>query len=179
MTFELAILDAIQKTRTHFLDVFMKTITHLGDGGVFWILVTLALLIIPKTRKIGIMAAISLIMEVLINNVTLKPLVARIRPYDIRTDITLLISKPTDWSFPSGHSGASFAVASAMCFGKSKWGIPAVILALIISFSRLYLYVHYPTDVLAGIALGILTGWLARLIFTKAERRLTERRSKP
>ena len=91
----------------------------------------------------------------------IKPLVGRIRPYDINTAVGLLIPRPTDFSFPSGHTGASFAAAAALEDSNYRLRIPAWVLAVLIAFSRLYLYVHYPTDVLAGAMLGILTGWTA------------------
>ena len=93
-------------------------------------------------------------------NVLLKPLVGRARPFQSDGSVALLVSSPGDFSFPSGHTGASFAAAAVMFFGRSSlWGW-ALALAALIAFSRLYLYVHYPSDVLAGALLGILTGWL-------------------
>ena len=94
----------------------------------------------------------------LLCNVLLKPLVARPRPYTHRPDIILLIKKLRDYSFPSGHAAASFAAASALAFSYCRHWRPAVVLAVLISLSRLYLYVHYPSDVLCGALLGILCG---------------------
>lgn len=142
----------------------MPVITRLGNSGIFWILLAIALLLIPKTRKLGFTMAAALLMDVLLCNGIIKPLVARIRPFDLNTAVKLIIAKPTDYSFPSGHAAASFAATSALYFRRSKLWIPAFLLALLISFSRLYLYVHYPSDVLAGIALGILLGYLAKLV---------------
>ncbi len=170
MNVEFAILDFIQEhMRSPLLDKIMPFVTVFGDGGIFWIIVTLILLAIPKTRKLGIAAAVSLAVEALCCNVIIKPLVARVRPYDVR-EVALLVKAPTDYSFPSGHTGASFAVATALCFGRSaKLGIPAVVLAFIIAFSRLYLYVHYPTDVLAGMVIGTLTGLLGAFAAEKID----------
>ena len=112
--------------------------------------------------------AVSLALEALCCNVILKPAVARLRPCDVDTTVQLLISHPGEFSFPSGHSGASFAAASALFFGKSPLGIPAFILAALIGFSRLYLYVHYPTDVLAGALIGIALGWIGNLLIRAA-----------
>lgn len=159
---ELDILDAIQKIRTPFGDWFMPLITKLGDYGLFWIIVAVLLIIIPKTRRTGIVVAVALILDVILCNALLKPLIARTRPYDVNLAVRLLISRPTDFSFPSGHSAASFASASAMLFARSKGlGRCALVLAAVIAFSRLYLYVHYPTDVLGGILLGTLCGFAA------------------
>lgn len=138
----------------------MPIISMLGNAGAIWIVCAVVLLVIPKTRKVGVVLAVSLAIEALCCNVILKPLVARIRPFDVNTAVQLLISPPTDFSFPSGHTGAAFAAASALFFSKNRLWIPSLVLAILIAFSRLYLYVHYPTDVLGGILLGILSGWL-------------------
>lgn len=159
------ILDFIQTyMRCGFLDMAMPIITKLGDKGIFWIICSLLLILFPKTRKAGITMAVSLGLEALCCNVLLKPLVARTRPFDVNTTLQLLIPRPDDFSFPSGHTGASFAAASTLLFGKNRMGPPALILAALIGFSRLYLYVHYPTDVLAGAALGILFGWIGNTV---------------
>ena len=136
----------------------MTAVTGLGDGGWIWISLTVLLLLFPGTRKTGMAMALSLVLELLLCNVILKPLVARVRPFDVNTAIQLLVAPPSDDSFPSGHTAASFAAASALYFSKSRLWIPAAVLAVLIGFSRLYLYVHYPTDVLAGALLGILMG---------------------
>ncbi len=132
-------------------------ITSLGDGGRIWIAVTLLLLISKKTRKIGIMSGVALIGSGLINNTLIKNLVARPRPYTRLEDLTILISKPGEFSFPSGHTASSFA-AGVVFFRQlpKKWGVPALILAILIGLSRLYVGVHYPTDVLAGMIVGTL-----------------------
>ena len=101
-----------------------------------------------------------LVLEIVCCNLVLKPLVARIRPCDVNTAVRLLIAWPDDFSFPSGHTGASFAAVAALYASRSKLWIPSLILAVLIAFSRLYLYVHYPSDVLAGIAIGIMAGWI-------------------
>ncbi len=158
--FEIGILNAIQNLRAPALDTFMSLVTRLGDGGIFWILLTLLFLIFPKTRRLGAACAAALLIDVVICNGIIKPLVARTRPYDVNTAIVLLVPKPSDYSFPSGHSAASFTVVGALYFRRSKLWIPAAALATIIAASRLYLYIHYPTDVLAGIVLGIIFGFL-------------------
>ena len=159
------ILDFIQENmRSDFLDTVVPMITSLGDKGWFWICAACIMIIIPQTRKIGMAAGLALIFSLLITNMTLKPLVERIRPYDINTAIELLIRPPSDYSFPSGHTSASFAAASAMFFINKKIGIPALILAAAIGLTRLYLYVHFPTDVLGGAAVGIIAGYAAAKI---------------
>ena len=116
---------------------------------------------LPRTRKLGLVVTAALVLEAIPCNLILKPLVARARPFTVNPAVELLITKPTDFSFPSGHTSASFAVVSALFFRKERLWIPAGILAALIAFSRLYLYVHYPTDVLAGALVGILAGWIA------------------
>lgn len=153
-----------ENIRNGILTPIMKLITHLGDAGIFWIVLTLVLLIFKKTRKVGIMSAMALICSLLINNIILKNLFARTRPYEVVDGLTRLIEKQSDYSFPSGHTGSSFA-AGVVMFKElpKKFGIPLLILAILISLSRLYVGVHYPTDVLAG----VITGTISALISIK------------
>lgn len=141
------------------LDAVVTFITHLADHGYLWILIALILLLIRKTRKGGCAAAIALACGALITNLCIKNAVARIRPYETIEGLYSLIGRMEDWSFPSGHTTASFAAATAMAstLGK-KFGIPAFILAILIALSRLYVGVHYPSDVLAGVIIGIVSG---------------------
>jgi undecaprenyl-diphosphatase len=159
--FDLSVLNYIQTNiRCTALDVIMPIITKLGDGGMIWILFSLTLLIVPKTRKTGAVMAASLLLEAFCCNSILKPLIGRSRPFAVNSSIQLLIPKPGGFSFPSGHTGASFAAAASLYFTGSRLWVPSLILAIFIAFSRLYLYVHYPTDVIAGTVLGIFSGWL-------------------
>lgn len=165
---DLTILDWIQAhLRCGFLDVFAPFITLFGEGGIFWIVLTLALLVIPRTRKYGLAMFFALALDVLLCNVIIKPLVARPRPYTYRPELELLVERLTDYSFPSGHTAIAFAGSVALLRSRTRWGIPAVILAALIGLSRLYLYVHYPTDVLCGALLGAACGvvgaYLAKL----------------
>ena len=170
-SFDLPILDWIADNLTcPLLDAAMPFITKLGDHGIFWISLTVLMLLLPKTRKAGLTMALALLTGLLVCNVVMKPLFARIRPYDYQflyhdRVIPLLIEAEKDFSFPSGHTIASFEAATALCIRDRKLGIPALILACLIAFSRLYLYVHYPTDVLCSILLGIGIAFLsARLV---------------
>ena len=171
--FDLPILDWIAAHLWNpVLDAVMPAITVLGDAGIFWIACAVVMLIIPKTRKTGCAMGLALIMGLLLCNVTLKPLIARIRPYDLQLQefgktIPLLIEAEHDFSFPSGHTIASFEASVALLLGNKKLGIPAVILASLIAFSRLYLYVHYPTDVLASVVLGTGLAVLATFLVNK------------
>lgn len=172
-SFDLPILEWIAANlRCGFLDVLMPLITLLGDAGIFWILCSVALICIPKYRKIGLSMGISLLIGLLVCNVTLKPLVGRIRPYDyqllhFQKEIALLVEGLHDFSFPSGHTIASFEAATALLLGNKKLGIPAMVLAVLIAFSRLYLYVHYPTDVLTSVVLGIGIAFLGTFLVNK------------
>ena len=146
----------------------MVAITKLGDAGIVWIILTVILLLIPKTRKSGVYMAVALIADLIICNVILKPIVARIRPYSINQTVQLLVTPLKDYSFPSGHTAASFASVSALYFaGRKRMAAGALIVSVLIAFSRMYLYVHYPTDVLGGLIIGLLCGWIADMIIQK------------
>ena len=159
MNIELKILDFIQTLHIPILDKIMVWITSLGDAGMIWILLTAIFLIMPKTRRTGSIMLAALLVQTILCNVVLKNLFARTRPYDVNTTIQLLVPKLQDFSFPSGHTSASFTVVSALYFAKDSLWKPALVLACLIAVSRLYLYVHYPTDVLGGLILGILSGY--------------------
>ncbi len=166
---DVSILLWIQENlRNDVLTAFWRLITFLGDGGWFWIALGLVLVILPKYRPVGGTMLLALLIGALITNVALKNLVARIRPYDYTSAIVPLIALPTDYSFPSGHSCASFAGAFVcLRMMPTGFGIAAMVLAALISFSRLYVGVHYPTDVLAGIVIGIFAAQMAYLIVTR------------
>lgn len=169
---ELRFLDFLQTIHTPRLDKTLAFITSLGNAGIIWIVLAVVLLILPKTRKAGIIVAAALLMDLILCNLILKNLVARVRPYDVNTAIAILIKKPLDFSFPSGHTAASFAAMTALFLAKMKkaW-IAALILAVLIAFSRLYFYVHYPTDVLGGAVVGILSGIIGYAIVEKIDKR--------
>ena len=161
ISFDLPVLDWIQANlKSSIMDTVMPIITVFGDAGIFWMVIAALLFIFPKTRRTGLGMAIAMMIGLIVCNVTLKPLVARIRPYDLQAElgvtIPLLGERMHAFSFPSGHTIASFEAAVVMLKNSKKMGIPAMILAVLISFSRLYLYVHYPTDVIASVILGTL-----------------------
>lgn len=169
---ELRFLDFLQTIHTPLFDKILAFITSLGNAGIIWIVLAVVLLILPKTRKTGIIVAAALLMDLVLCNLILKNLVARVRPYDVNTAIAILIKKPLDFSFPSGHTAASFAAMTALFLAKMKkaW-IAALVLAVLIAFSRLYFYVHYPTDVLGGAVVGILSGIIGYTIVEKLDKR--------
>ena len=170
VTFDLPILDWIQAhLQCTFLDVTMPIVTLFGDGGVFWIAVAVVLLLFAMLRLCGFSMGLALVLGLVVWFLVLKPLVARIRPYNFQLqeygrEITLLVKGLNDYSFPSGHTIASFEACTVLMLHDKRLGIPATVLAILIAFSRLYLYVHYPTDVLVSLVLGILFGFLGSYI---------------
>ncbi|MBQ7464434.1 MAG: phosphatase PAP2 family protein [Lachnospiraceae bacterium] len=166
---EAQILLFIQNNmRTTLLDPLMMAITGLGNAGIFWIILTAVLLIFKKTRRVGLCCAAALAIDVLIVNAIVKPIVARVRPYDVIEGLICMVGPQKDPSFPSGHTASSFAAAFALFLKiPKKFGIPALLMAALIGFSRLYVGVHYPTDVLFGMIFGILIAILAVFIMDR------------
>ena len=165
---EFSILYFIQGLHTPFLDRFMTAVTSLGDKGWFFIVLGIILFCFKRTRKMGAAVLLSLAAGGLIGNVVLKNLVMRDRPCWIDESVRLLIQNPKDFSFPSGHTLASFETAVSIFLYNRKWGVPVIVLASVIALSRLYLFVHFPTDVLSGMALGIFIGWYVHRTIEKA-----------
>ncbi len=163
------LLDAIGRIKSPFLDFWMPKITLLGNGGILWILLSVILLCHPKSRRCGQTLAIAMILIFLFGNCLLKPLVARPRPFTLNPELILLIPPPTDFSFPSGHTYAGIAATVVIWHYNQRWGLTTLILALLIAFTRLYLMVHFPTDILGGILLGCFCGFFA-LWITKRKR---------
>ena len=153
------------------LDVIFTFITHLGDAGILWIAAAVIMLFFKKTRKCGIMMGVALLLGLILGNGIAKNLFGRVRPFNLdgaygsmKTVENLLISKPGDKSFPSGHTLGSFEAAFTVFICNKKFGTPMIVLAALIAFSRLYLYVHFPTDIFVGILLALLNAFLAYLI---------------
>ena len=168
--FDFPILEYIQSFfRNEITDVFFPAITHLGDGGIVWIVLTAILLLFKKTRKIGFCCVFALAVNYVIVNLGLKPVVNRTRPYNMENEylaygLELLTKIQLDPSFPSGHTSASFASATGIFAYNRKMGIAAFITAVLIGFSRLYVAVHFPSDVFAGVIIGIICGVIAYFI---------------
>ena len=133
--------------------------TNLGDYGTVWIAIALILFLNKKYRKTGILAFVSLAICSVIVNIILKPLIQRPRPFTEIADIILLIKTPKDYSFPSGHTAASFVMVYIFFRHIKKYFIPVFITGILIAFSRMYLTVHFPSDIIAGIIIGIFSGY--------------------
>lgn len=156
MSLEFDILYALQEIHNPIFDKIMLFITSLGDDGILWLGIGVICLCFKKHRKMGMQLLLSMLCTFILGNLILKNVFARPRPCDIDTAVTLLLSRPHGHSFPSGHSINSMVAAVALFLNNKKIGIPAVIIASLIGFSRLYLFVHFPTDVLGGFAIAIL-----------------------
>lgn len=170
-----------ENLRNDLLTPVVTFITHLGDHGYLWIGLLLILLCIPKTRKAGVIGAAALLLTFIVNNLFIKNLVARTRPYMVVEGLTILIERPGEFSFPSGHT------ANSMCVGAILWMISQqcgrlkdeklyfpkaggwffLVLSVLIGLSRLYVGVHYPTDVLGGALIAILDAWIVFTIYKK------------
>lgn len=159
---EFAMLDWIQlHCRGELLDVLLPLISWTCNHGELWILLAVCLLATKKHRRLGLAIACALVLDLLMVNLTIKPLVGRLRPFAADPAVQLLIPQPGESSFPSGHTACSFAAAGAIwCSGYRKSGAAAFVLAAVIAFSRLYLYVHWPSDVAGGMLIGLALGWL-------------------
>ena len=164
---EFAILDWIQQhLRCGFLDTVLPAVSWICNHGEVWIILAAVLLLLRKRdRWVGVSVALALVLDLVCCNLILKPLVDRVRPFAVNTAVELLTAPPLDASFPSGHTAASFAAVFALKASGSRLWKPALVLAAAIAFSRLYLYVHWPSDVLFGAVLGTALGyagaWLA------------------
>lgn len=155
--FDFGVLNYIQEhSRFHITDIFFREITELGDAGILWICISLLLLSCKRYRQSGIILILTLIISSVVGVVIIKPAVSRLRPFVLAAQDITFITPPGGYSFPSGHTISS--VSSAVCIYKAdkNAGILAVIIAALISYSRMYFYVHYPTDVLMGFLMGII-----------------------
>ena len=156
MEWEFSILYALQDIHSPVLDKIILFITSLGDDGILWIAIGGICLFLKKYRRMGLHLLLSMMCTFILGNLIIKNMVARPRPCDIDTAVTLLLSRPHGYSFPSGHSINSMSAAFALFLNNKKIGIPAIIVAALIGFSRMYLFVHFPTDVLVGFVIAIL-----------------------
>lgn len=177
LNFDLSVFEWIQSIQCGFLNAVMVFITTLGNAGAIFIVLALVLLCTKKYRKAGLAVAVALIVMLICNDLFLKEFFARPRPFNLLvTDpekyafwgegyvYPELIGKPSSYSFPSGHTSSAFAAAIALLCHNRKLGIPATIFAAIMGFSRIYVEVHYCTDVIAGVVSGTICALIAVLI---------------
>lgn len=166
---ELTILHAIQSLHNPVLDQIMITVfnTMVGSLGQLWIIVGLILLVVPKTRKCGAAVLLSYLASYLIGNEWLKDLIARPRPCAVDDTVQMIVKKPSSFSCPSVHTYLAFSSAMAIFHSYKKAGIGVFVFAALVGFSRMYFFVHYPTDVLFGAVLGIVTAWIVCLLLDK------------
>ena len=167
--------------RVDWLNPIIKVITHLGDKGIIWILLCIALMIPKKTRRVGLVAAIALAFSFCINDLIIKHLVNRVRPYDLIEGLTCLIGPESSSSFPSGHAAAAFSTTTGILLAShKKWPIwPKIVIvafAFLMALTRLYVGVHYPSDVLTAMVVSTSCALIAYLIFSKVELNLKKRK---
>lgn len=173
--FDLAVFEWVQSIQSHFLTAIMTTVTTLGDEGIIFIVLGLVLLCTKKYRKAGISILVALLVMLVLNNLVLKELIARPRPFNLDPETYdwwhevykypyFNIHQPSSYSFPSGHTSSAFAAAIALLWHDRKLGIPTTIFAAIMGFSRIYVEVHYCTDVIGGAIVGIIYALIGVLI---------------
>ena len=182
---DLSVLHFMQDhVRTDWLDPIMKVITHMGGGGgILWILLGIGLSIPKKTRGFGICAFAALTISFLINNVMLKSIAGRVRPYVFDPSIICIVSPAPDSSFPSGHTAAAVSTCLGLAIATwKKWpkwtAFAMVAFALLIGFSRVYICVHYPSDVLTAVVTASLSAVAAFFICRAAEKKIAEKTGK-
>ncbi|MBS6644802.1 MAG: phosphatase PAP2 family protein [Clostridiaceae bacterium] len=167
MGWEFELLYFLQKLHTPWLDQFLVRITGLSDHGEIWIALALAFLCFKKSRKMGIAMIGAMALSFLAGNVLLKNMIGRSRPCWIDSSVALLIDSPKDYSFPSGHTLVSFTASVSIYLQNRRWGLATLLLAVLITFSRLYLFVHFPTDILGGAVLGIASAFCVNHVMKK------------
>lgn len=179
LNFDLSIFQWVQSIQNGFLDMFFKIYTTLGEAGILFIAIAVPLMLTKKYRKVGLTMIIALVVMVIGNNVILKSIFARPRPFNLDPDkyawwfksyvFPEIVSRPSSYSFPSGHTSSAFAAAFAAMAHNRKWGTLLMVLAFLMGFSRIYVEVHYPSDVIGGFFVGIIYALigilLAKLLF--------------
>ncbi|MBQ8000345.1 MAG: phosphatase PAP2 family protein [Ruminococcus sp.] len=173
--FDFSILYWIQENiRTPFLDGVGAFLSYAFEAGIFWIVLALVLLVFRKTRTAGAAVLAAMLVALFVGELGFKNIICRERPCTLDPSVPLAIPAPSSYSCPSGHTGSSFAAAGGIFAFNKKLGVPALVLALIVGLSRMYLFVHFPTDVIFGIAVGLLSALTVYFIFKKfnVDRRL-------
>lgn len=171
MQWEFDFLYALQELHSPVMDKIMIFITQLGDEGLFWIGIGIVCLVIKKHRRMGLQVLVSMLFTFIIGNLILKNLFARQRPCAIDPSIELIIPYPSEFSFPSGHTMNGVTAAMALFLNNKKIGVPALMIAALIAFSRMYHFVHFPTDILGGFCVGFTVAIVVNYVFDKVEKR--------
>ncbi len=168
-SFDASVMSFVQERLHHpFTDAVFPYVTYLAELGLIWAILSLVLFIRRKSRFTGFSAICAMLLGLVLGQFLLKSVIARPRPFQQFPDlVTLLISPPSGSSFPSGHTCASFAAAVAILLRDRRWGIPSLVLACLIGFSRVFLFVHWPTDVLAGAVLGVACALLMHFLLPR------------
>lgn len=179
MAWEADFLLALQNIRTPFMDGLMTFFSMLGHNGIFCLILGIVLIIIKKTRRSGSEVIIAMLLSFIISYLIVKNLVARVRPFETYGFLVPLGTAPHGWSFPSVHSTFAFATATVIFGNYRKIGIAALLIAVMVAFSRLYMGAHYPTDVLVGSVFGIIFALLAHyLIYPACEKGVSRLRAR-
>lgn len=159
-----AILNMLKPLHSGMMDGIMLFFSRLGNFGFIWIVLCTVLLCFRPTRRIGAAIAIAMLVCYVGGNLILKPMLARPRPFVVDPTIQILMMPEDPYSFPSGHTMHAFAATTALGSASRKWGAVALLVAILIAFSRLYLMLHYPTDIFGGVILGVLGGLLGHAL---------------
>lgn len=171
--FDLMLLEWISNNlHNPILDKIFIVLTTLGDNGLIWIIIALLLLVTKKYRKAGFLILCALLLNLILVNGLLKNIVQRTRPFDAVPTVQLLISKPSSFSFPSGHTSSAFAAVGIISSLMKKYRLYFIALAILIAFSRMYLFVHYPTDIIGGAMMGIICAKVVLILYELIKSRL-------
>lgn len=162
-----------EQVRCAFLSAWVPLYTHLGDAGLLWIVLSVGMLCHPKTRRAGVLSLLAMLAGLVCTNLVLKPLVSRERPWLVVEGLVYLVEEDDPNSFPSGHTCAAFAAACIWwrTLPKRWMGVAALVMAALMGFSRLYVGVHFPSDVLAGACVGCLCAWFVWTVYQHLHRR--------
>ncbi|WBW49888.1 phosphatase PAP2 family protein [Peptoniphilus equinus] len=170
MAWEISLLNEIQGFENPVFDIVAKMLAQFGTAGIGFIIIGLGLAVVKRTRRWGLHILAGLILVFIFGNVLIKPLVGRVRPY-VEAGKTIIVPALQDGSFPSGHTYSAFVTAFASRRYHRLWGGVLMTFAVLMGLSRLYLYVHYPTDVLGGVVLGLVASLLAGKLIEQWYRR--------
>ena len=158
-----------QHVRSPFLSAFFIPFTTIGNAGILFILIGVLLLFFKRTRQSGILLLISLTISFILNDIVVKNIVQRPRPFNAFSQIVPLVPPPGKYSFPSGHTAAAFSSMVTFFFTQRKYAICGLVIALLMGISRIYVGVHYPTDVFFGALLGTAVAVTSAIIFLKTQ----------